>query len=87
MHSMPLHMAEFSIQFNPNLDRGCTGCAILSNWGVNCYNRKFEWDIEKSLKVGMQKCNLSYFYNHTSISLKFIWFIVEYYFYFISNKI
>jgi hypothetical protein len=33
-----------------NLDRGGTWRAILSNWGVNCYNRKFEKEIEKLVK-------------------------------------
>ena len=39
MHSLPLHMTEFSVQFNHDLDRGGIERAILSNWGVNCYNQ------------------------------------------------
>ena len=46
-------MRYFSVGFNSNLDgRGTTvHRAIESNWGVNCSNRKFGWDIEKGVKV------------------------------------
>ncbi len=38
MHSLLLHMTEFSIKLNPNLDGGKIERAIMYNWKVNCYN-------------------------------------------------
>ena len=38
MHSLLLHMIEFSIKLNPNLDGGETKHAIMYNWEVNSYD-------------------------------------------------
>jgi hypothetical protein len=45
-------MSYFSIKFNRNLDGGEFPYAIMSNWVINCYNRKFErtWKISERLK-------------------------------------
>ena len=46
-----LHVSNFSIQNNSNLNRGGYSRAILSNWGINCSKQKFRRDIEKGVKI------------------------------------
>ena len=59
MHLLPLYMTEFFIQVNPNLDRGNTRHAILSNWGINVTIKSWG-TLKNRWKIRVEKCNLPF---------------------------